>query len=324
MDEFKAESDLRPDTSDRRPSRTRRLGSGLHFSLSRQHIMMGLGIAVLLLLIISIGSALKAPVQDNTTEPSASREIALSESSSLASDGSQGGAAVNETRNTQAGQPQNITVPPISATPTEAQPLSPPGGAQQRVELPGNMTDAFSSQQGKIDSLAQNMNGAISDLPTAPATVINGSSTKTAVRTVPKVTSPSVASQSKERVKPVITSKSPPTTTVYTPPGSTKSSVVKDNPVVIKATPGSHYTLQLSGASRPDTLNAFAKQQNLQNFMVYETKRDGKPWYVLVNGSYASSAEAKRAIATLPAEVQAKNPWVRPVQQVKQDSQTRQ
>ncbi|VTR61935.1 Uncharacterized protein conserved in bacteria [Serratia fonticola] len=40
--------------------------------------------------------------------------------------------------------------------------------------------------------------------------------------------------------------------------------------------------------------------------MVYETKRDGKPWYVLVSGNYASSAEAKRAIATLPAEVQAK------------------
>jgi DamX protein len=52
---------------------------------------------------------------------------------------------------------------------------------------------------------------------------------------------------------------------------------------------------------------------------VYSTKRDGKPWYVLVSGNYASSAEAKRAIATLPADVQAKKPWVRPVRQVQQD-----
>lgn len=87
----------------------------------------------------------------------------------------------------------------------------------------------------------------------------------------------------------------------------------------LKTAPGSHYTLQLSSASRSDTLNAFAKRQNLPHFMVYETKRDGKPWYVLVSGNYASSAEAKRAIATLPAEVQAKKPWVRPVQQVQQD-----
>lgn len=332
MDEFKPETDLRPDTSDRRPSRARRPDSGLRFSISRQHIMLGLGIAVLLLLIISIGSALKAPVQNTATEIGVSREITLSEPSSLAGDGSAGVAgtkAASEAGNAQPGQPQNITVPPISATPTEAQPLSPPGGAQQRVELPGNMTDAFSSQQGQIDSLAQNMNGALSGLPTAPATVINGSSTKTAVRTLPNVTPPSVPSPPKERektgVKPVITSKpSSATTTLYTPSVSTKSSVVKDNSAAIKVAPGSHYTLQLSGASRPDTLNAFAKQQGLQNFMVYETKRDGKPWYVLVNGSYASSAEAKRAIATLPADVQAKKPWVRPVQQVKQDSQTRQ
>ncbi|MBX9334200.1 SPOR domain-containing protein, partial [Serratia marcescens] len=45
----------------------------------------------------------------------------------------------------------------------------------------------------------------------------------------------------------------------------------------------------------------------------------GKPWYVLVSGNYASSAEAKRAIASLPADVQAKKPWVRPVHQVQQD-----
>jgi DamX protein len=40
---------------------------------------------------------------------------------------------------------------------------------------------------------------------------------------------------------------------------------------------------------------------------------------VLVTGVYASSADAKQAIAALPAEVQAKKPWVKPIRQVKQD-----
>ena len=87
----------------------------------------------------------------------------------------------------------------------------------------------------------------------------------------------------------------------------------------LQSTPASHYTLQLSSASRSDTLNAYAKQQKLQNYQVYATQRDGKAWYVLVSGNYASAAEAKRAIATLPADVQAKKPWAKPVRQVQQD-----
>jgi DamX protein len=100
---------------------------------------------------------------------------------------------------------------------------------------------------------------------------------------------------------------------------SAKAGAVSGSGGSLQSAPASHYTLQLSSASRSDTLNAYAKQQKLQHYLVYSTKRDGKPWYVLVSGNYASSAEAKRAIATLPADVQAKKPWVRPVGQVQQD-----
>lgn len=76
------------------------------------------------------------------------------------------------------------------------------------------------------------------------------------------------------------------------------------------------YTLQLSGASRPNTLDAFAKQQKLSSYQVYKTNRNGQPWYVLISGSYATPSEAKNAIAAMPAEVKAKNPWVRQVSQI--------
>ncbi|TQI77708.1 DamX protein [Serratia fonticola] len=334
MDEFKPEDDLRPDTSDRRPSRARRPATGPRFAVSRQHMMIGIGILVLLLLIIGIGSALKAPTKHETAQQ-ATRDINLSGSSSLttANNGVAGGTSDtndnNGVGNAQTQQPQTISVPPISGTPTEAQPQPAQGGAGQRVDLPGNMADALSSQQGQVDAATQNMNTAVSSLPTAPATVMSGAAAREATRPV-QSNAASTAQQHKTpaktaatksaAAKPATSSKSSSTsTTVYTPSTSGKSGVVSGSAGSLKTAPGSHYTLQLSSASRSDTLNAFAKQQNLQHFMVYETKRDGKPWYVLVSGNYASSAEAKRAIATLPADVQAKKPWVRPVHQVQQD-----
>lgn len=327
MDEFKPEDDLRPDTSDRRPSRSRRpAATGPRFAVSRQHMMIGIGILVLLLLIIGIGSALKAPTKHEVAQQGATRDINLSGSSSLTTpnNGVAGGTTdTNDNNGVSTSQPQTVSVPPISSTPTEAQPVLPQGGAGERVDLPGNMTDALSSQQGQVDAAAsQSINAPVSALPTAPATVMNGANRPAAntTATAQPHKTPAKTASKPETTKPATSSKpSATTTTVYTPPSSGKSGVVSGSAGSLKTAPGSHYTLQLSSASRSDTLNAFARQQNLQHFMVYETKRDGKPWYVLVSGNYASSAEAKRAISTLPADVQAKKPWVRPVQQVQQD-----
>lgn len=333
MDEFKPEDDLRPDTSDRRPSRSRRpAATGPRFAVSRQHMMIGIGILVLLLLIIGIGSALKAPTKHEVAQQGATRDINLSGSSSLttSNNGVAGGTTdTNDNNGVSTSQPQTVSVPPISSTPTEAQPVAPQAGVGERVDLPGNMSDALSSQQGQVDAAAsQSINAPVSALPTAPATVMNGAAAREAARTAAHNSNATATPQPQKTAaaKPAATTKpaasakpSATTTTVYTPPASGKSGVVSGSAGSLKTAPGSHYTLQLSSASRSDTLNAFAKQQNLPHFMVYETKRDGKPWYVLVSGNYASSAEAKRAIATLPAEVQAKKPWVRPVQQVQQD-----
>ncbi|WP_039057710.1 cell division protein DamX [Enterobacter sp. Bisph1] len=87
----------------------------------------------------------------------------------------------------------------------------------------------------------------------------------------------------------------------------------------LKSAPGSHYTLQLSSSSNYSNLNTWAKKENLKNFVVYQTTRNGQPWYVLVSGVYASKDEAKRAVAALPADVQAKNPWAKPIHQVQAD-----
>lgn len=335
MDEFKPEDELKPDTSDRRPTRQQKSSNFAvpKIALSRQHLMIGIGIVVLVLLIVGIGSALQAPSQPQTpqaqNQASGERNIDLSSSSSMTqstqpSSPSESPAAVSgeashgqmpgQTSSQTPTSPQTLSAPPISGTPTDAQ-IQPPVAGQQRIELPGNITDALSQQQGRVSEFSQGAAGN-STLPTAPATVAPAGKTPAAssVKNTHNAT-PAHASNAKPAANsaPKVPVASKPAANAKAAPAAAGQNVSVQN------APASSFTLQLSSASRSDTLKAYAKQHNLAHSWVYETKRDGKSWYVLVTGVYASSAEAKQAIAALPAEVQAKKPWVKPIRQVKQD-----
>ncbi|MEI7263533.1 SPOR domain-containing protein [Pectobacterium carotovorum] len=335
MDEFKPEDELKPDTSDRRPTRQQKSSNFAvpKIALSRQHLMIGIGIVVLVLLIVGIGSALQAPSQPQTpqaqNQASGERNIDLSSSSAMTqstqpSSPSESPAAVSgeasygqmpgQTSSQTPTSPQTLSAPPISGTPTDAQ-IQPPVAGQQRIELPGNITDALSQQQGRVSEFSQGAAGN-STLPTAPATVAPAG--KTPVASSAKNTHNATPAHA-SNAKPAANS-APKAPVASKPAANAKAApAAAGQNVSVQNAPASSFTLQLSSASRSDTLKAYAKQHNLAHSWVYETKRDGKSWYVLVTGVYASSAEAKQAIAALPAEVQAKKPWVKPIRQVKQD-----
>lgn len=308
---------------------------------SRQYIMMGLGVVVLLVLIVGIGSALKAP-SSNEQSASAEKSISLS-----------GGDNVDQANVSQsqpapeANQQQDVSLPPISSTPTQGQQTAAPDG-QQRVEVQGDLNNALTQQQGQIDDAVVN-----STLPTEPATVApirNGArpavtapetprQTATAPRperkhtvieakpqpVAPAKTQTTTAQSKPAEVKPVTTAPkqtvtaatSAPTKAPAAPAAATGKSA--GDVGSLKSASGSHYTLQLSSSSNYDNLNGWAKKENLKNYVVYETSRNGQPWYVLVSGIYASKDDAKRAVTTLPADVQAKNPWAKPLHQVQSD-----
>ena len=126
--------------------------------------------------------------------------------------------------------------------------------------------------------------------------------------------------------KPVATAQSKPTTTTAAPAvtaaaaaPAAKTGKTAGDVSSMKTAPSGHYTLQLSSSSNYDNLNNWAKKEKLDKYVVYETSRNGQPWYVLVSGIYASKDEAKRAVTSLPADVQAKNPWAKPLHQVQAD-----
>lgn len=375
-EEYENDDDLQVEAQERRPARTRKKSAKQKVPVSRQHLMMGIGILVLLLLIIGIGSALKAPSSTTETaeqKPGAEKNIDLSGSNGNAADQANGAqpqpgntSAANQTET--AGNPQEVTLPAISSTPTDAQTQPAPQG-QQRVEVPGDLNNALTQQSGQIDNAVNS-----STLPTAPATVAavagsNGNVATTAPRQVAKSEPAKQTAPRQERKttviepkpkpqpvvkaaepKPVVTAKrsepvtapaptaaapvKAPVTAVEPKPTTTATAAVPAPKAVaaapvtgavagdasaIKGAPGSHYTLQLSSSSNSANLNAWAKKENLQHYMVYQTVRNGQPWYVLVSGIYANKDEAKRAVATLPADVQAKNPWAKPIHQVQSD-----
>ncbi|SPP32529.1 Cell division protein DamX [Arsenophonus endosymbiont of Aleurodicus floccissimus] len=286
MDEFKPErnpqdqSNFRPDTSDRPVLRSRQQGSKHHLA-SRQYVMIGIAVLVLLLLIIAISSALKTPTdheKQNTSTTINERNIDISKSTSLSNE-----SPLSQEQN----QPQNVTMPSISDTPTESSLPPVNQGQGKRIEIPGDVVDAL--RQGQT-------------LPNAKQQLVENRTSTPSSTKLPATTPPNI-------VEPIKTN--PETKPIV----RTHTNQSGD----LLSAPASNYTLQLSSASHSNSLEAFAKNNRLTNYKIYKTRRNGQRWYVLIHGNYRSVSEAKNAISTLPASVQEKKPWVRKFQQVKQD-----
>ena len=349
---------------ERRPRKRKKAASK---PASRQYMMMGVGVLVLLLLIIGIGSALKAP-SSSSNEQAASGEKSIDLSGSNATDQASATTPATGAEQTAGNTQQDVSLPPISSTPTQGQAPAATEG-QQRVEVQGDLNNALTQPQGQ-----EQVNNAVvnSTLPTEPATVAPMRNGNAARQTAKTETTERPAATHQERKQAVIEPKSKPQTTVKAtqtepkpvaqakptataPTTTTKAPVVTATPKAtvepkatatttpaptatattstpvaggaksagnvgaLKSAPSSHYTLQLSSSSNYDNLNGWAKKENLKNYVVYQTTRNGQPWYVLVTGVYASKEDAKRAVSTLPADIQAKNPWAKPLHQVQAD-----
>lgn len=83
----------------------------------------------------------------------------------------------------------------------------------------------------------------------------------------------------------------------------------------LRSLPKDHYVLQLLGAQEEATVKRFLSQYpSLRKVVYYKTWRQGKPWYVVVQGDYPSDTAARAAIAQLPASLQKQSPWIRKVE----------
>lgn len=363
--------------------------------VSRQYVMIGLGVIVLLLLIAGIGSALKSPPSPSTaSEPTAqggeqnnlptpvadSSQSAPQEQASLSNlSNSQPDTSVSsDATNPSQGQSGDVQgQPPVemqsngsnsSLQQQESQvdngmanstlPTEPATVVSARNNTSGHQTAAAqhvterkhttseSKTAAKVTSdektaPAKSGAKATADEKTAPAKSIAKADEKTApaksgakatanektapAKSIVKTTADEKTAPAKHAEvtaakssagKPVADTQAKPAPVVAATAPAVAKSKTAGNAKALKSAPADHYTLQLSSSTSYSNLNKWAKKEKLKNFIIYETVRDGQPWYVLVSGVYASRDEAKNVISSLPEDVQAKNPWAKPLHQV--------
>ncbi|WP_323813986.1 AAA family ATPase [Cellvibrio sp. NN19] len=85
----------------------------------------------------------------------------------------------------------------------------------------------------------------------------------------------------------------------------------------------SEYTIQLLGVSNEKAAREYvAAQVNKSELLVFKSKRQGRDWFVVIAGHYASSAQARQAIANLPAAQRDAGPWPRDVKTIQNEIKT--
>jgi len=82
--------------------------------------------------------------------------------------------------------------------------------------------------------------------------------------------------------------------------------------------PNEHYTLQIFGARKADTVKDLITSNNMDNnAKIYHTYFQNNDWFVLVYGDFNSPSDALAAIGNLPGPIQNLKPWVKPISTVK-------
>lgn len=74
--------------------------------------------------------------------------------------------------------------------------------------------------------------------------------------------------------------------------------------------PASNYALQLAALESEQAVNEFIQEHSLQNrVFVYETRRKGAPWFMVLFDKYPSALDARDAQKLLPENLRNLSPW---------------
>ena len=164
---------------------------------------------------------------------------------------------------------------------------------------------ATGATSGAVTSLSQ-MQPLVAELTAGQAQVVSGA--------VGSQASASVATTTKAAVKP-----SHKITPAVKAPAVSGKAILGSNSELKQKSLRS-YTVQLSAGTEVTPLLTYAKKQKLTGrYWIYQTEYLGKPWYVLIQGEYASAKQAKAAINAMPAALRQSQPWPKSFGQVQKE-----
>lgn len=79
------------------------------------------------------------------------------------------------------------------------------------------------------------------------------------------------------------------------------------------------YVLQVLGSHSQEAAKDFiANNPGVADLRFFQTTHQGKPWFVVTQGNYASRQQAQQAVARLPEQMRRASPWPRSVGDIKQ------
>ncbi|MGU5535902.1 SPOR domain-containing protein [Aeromonas caviae] len=157
-----------------------------------------------------------------------------------------------------------------------------------------------------------NVSGA---LPTAVVDELVGSGS----RAVPTGTTAQVKNPAPNSV-PARTEAQPASGAQTAPVAAPAAKVALTPVATLNKKPKNHYSIQLMGASNTKAVDSFVAEHGLAGKVwVYKTRFRGSPWYVVVQGDYASSAQAKAAIRKLSPALLKGQPWPKSFAQIQKE-----
>ncbi len=151
-----------------------------------------------------------------------------------------------------------------------------------------------------------NVSGA---LPTAVVDELVGGSSRAA---------PTGAAAQAQNTVPV--AKVTPTPAATAPAAAPAPKVALTPVTTLNKKARNHYSIQLMGASNTQAVDSFVAEHGLAGKVwVYKTRFRGSPWYVVVQGDYANSTQAKAAIRKLSPALLKGQPWPKSFAQIQKE-----
>ncbi|MDM5059937.1 SPOR domain-containing protein [Aeromonas rivipollensis] len=151
-----------------------------------------------------------------------------------------------------------------------------------------------------------NVSGA---LPTAVLDELVGGSSRAA---------PTGAAAQAQSTAPV--AKATPTPAATAPAAAPAPKVALTPVATLNKKARNHYSIQLMGASNTQAVDSFVAEHGLAGKVwVYKTRFRGSPWYVVVQGDYANSTQAKAAIRKLSPALLKGQPWPKSFAQIQKE-----
>ena len=228
----------------------------------------------------------------------------------------------------------SITAPPDTDAPAPskaevksavATPVTP---ASAKVELPPEQkpvdpivaTPKVAPQEKKV---AQTAVAPVSSEEKAPEPeVVAIAAPKPATETTPQVVDRSEPVQKPVEAAPAKSEQKPES--VLAEGQVPRSARILADEKLLLAEPAGNYTLQLLGAREKSSTERFLKAYPDQDGLrVFATLFKGKPWYVVVYGSYTDRKQATNAVSGLPQGLKKLRPWARSMKGVHSDIRKR-